>query len=295
MSAPPELAISFACEGEQLVGIVSPAAQPADLGVVIVVGGPQYRAGSHRQFVELARALAAAGFPVLRFDYRGMGDSEGALRDFEHVDADIGAAISALQAARPDVKRVALWGLCDGASASLLYLHRQPDARVVGLALLNPWVRSETSLAKTHVKHYYLQRLKEPEFWRKLASGKVAFGALRSLVRNLRMAFGAAAKTGATDPTAALPYQERMARAWAQFKGPTLLLLSELDFTAREFVEFTSASAQWQQALRLRPPCRATLAGADHTCSTAASQRAVEEATSRWLRETVAAARACAA
>jgi hypothetical protein len=45
--------------------------------VVIIVVGPQYRAGLHRQFVSLARTLSTAGFLVLRYDYRGMGDSDG--------------------------------------------------------------------------------------------------------------------------------------------------------------------------------------------------------------------------
>ena len=65
---PFEQPLLIECAGEQLVGIISrpPVAAPAALGVVIVVGGPQYRAGSHRMFVELARALATAGHAVLR-------------------------------------------------------------------------------------------------------------------------------------------------------------------------------------------------------------------------------------
>ncbi|KAB8057318.1 hydrolase 1, exosortase A system-associated, partial [Janthinobacterium violaceinigrum] len=59
----------------RLVGILSLPAAPGPRGVLIVTGGPQYRVGSHRQFVLLARALAAQGVPVLRFDLRGMGDS----------------------------------------------------------------------------------------------------------------------------------------------------------------------------------------------------------------------------
>lgn len=55
------------------------------LGLLMVVGGPQYRVGSHRQFVLLARDLAAAGIPVFPFDYRGMGDSTGQARDFEGI------------------------------------------------------------------------------------------------------------------------------------------------------------------------------------------------------------------
>src|SRR5258706_1742827 len=98
-----ERALGFDCEGDALVGILHEPADAADIGVVVIVGGPQYRAGSHRQFVVLARAIADAGFAVLRFDVRGMGDSAGAPRSFETVGADVAAAIAALQSAVPGV------------------------------------------------------------------------------------------------------------------------------------------------------------------------------------------------
>ena len=69
---------TFECGDDTCIGIVASnadVASRADIGVVIVVGGPQYRVGSHRQFVTLARALAASGVPALRFDYRGMVSS----------------------------------------------------------------------------------------------------------------------------------------------------------------------------------------------------------------------------
>ena len=283
MSDTAEFPITFASGGQRLLGIVTPA--DGTVGVVIVVGGPQYRVGAHRQFVHLARALAAAGHPVLRFDIRGMGDSEGALRDFEGAAPDVGAAIAAFCGAVPGVQRVVLWGLCDGASAALLYLHGQPsgiDPRVAGLALLNPWVRSAASLARTHVKHYYLQRLRQGEFWRKLLKGGVAVSALSGLVGNVRAAFGgASAQSAATDALA--PFQQRMAEAWARFDGAVLLLLCDDDLTAREFAEFTVASAPWRHAFARRPPQRVHVAGADHTCSQPAAQAAVEQATARWL------------
>ena len=138
-----ESVLGFACEGEPLIGILAEPSDGAvaDVGVLIIVGGPQYRVGSHRQFTLLARHLAANGFAALRFDYRSMGDSPGETRDFLAVDADIAAAIDALLAARPALKRVALWGLCDAASAALLYLDSTRDPRVAGVALLNPWAR----------------------------------------------------------------------------------------------------------------------------------------------------------
>jgi len=76
-----EIPVTFGCEDISLVGVLhAPEAAPS-LGFVFVVGGPQYRVGSHRQFVLLARDLASHGAAVLRFDCRGMGDSGGFFRD----------------------------------------------------------------------------------------------------------------------------------------------------------------------------------------------------------------------
>jgi exosortase A-associated hydrolase 1 len=254
------------------------------MGMIVVVGGPQYRAGSHRQFVQLARHVASQGLTVLRFDSRGMGDSGGAPRDFEHLSDDIGSAVDALMNRYPTVKRVALWGLCDGASAALLYLHQRRDGRVAGLALLNPWVRSEASLARTQIKHYYFQRLAESQFWLKLASGKVAARALADLWGTLSKAF----RTGSNAPTQQACFQQRMAQAWAAFEGHILLMLSDDDYTAREFEDFIATDSHWLHALAKRAPQRVAVVGADHTCSAPAAQRAVEHATSEWARRTLA-------
>ena len=275
-----EQAIIFDCGQETLAGIAAVPEAPASTGVVIIVGGPQYRAGSHRQFVLLARALAAAGYPVLRFDYRGMGDSTGTPRDFTDVTDDISAAITSIQGQLPSVKHVVLWGLCDGASAALLYWNETKDSRVSGLCLLNPWVRSEASLARAHVKHYYVQRLMQKQFWAKLLSGKVAIAALASLLRNIRLMV-----TGSGSPASALhqPFQQCMSRAWRDFGGNILLLLSGDDYTAKEFLEYASMDAAWAGLLGRANVVRRDLPGADHTVSDTASRTRVEAATVEWL------------
>jgi uncharacterized protein len=294
-----EQAFAFEVEGETLIGILhGPAAAggpnaadgrtcrhddeaasvAAGTGIVVVVGGPQYRVGSHRQFVHLARHLATAGHPVLRFDVRGMGDSSGAQLHFEHLQADIGAAIGQLQQRQPQVQRVVLWGLCDGASAALLYLHGRADPRVQGLCLLNPWVRSEASLARTQVKHYYRQRLMQREFWRKLLSGRVARGALRELWCNFRAARGRLDAGTGSDP-----FQVRMARAWAHFDGPVLLILSGHDYTAREFMETVAAHPAWRGALDRRGVSLHRAEAADHTFSGPGERKALERVTQAWL------------
>ncbi len=273
------------CDGEQLVGILSmPAAAESarDIGVLIVVGGPQVRCGSHRQFVQLARALASHGWPVLRFDVRGMGDSSGPLRSFEQLTPDIAAGVDALTAASPGLRGIVLWGLCDGASAGLLYLHDTRDARVAALCLVNPWVRSEATLARTHVKHYYRDRLLQREFWTKLLSGRVGFGALRGLASNLATAMRRS-PLHATAPAARRPYQARMAAAWASFSGPILLALSGDDYTAKEFVEHAGSAPEWRGLLTRPRVTRHDFDGADHTFSSTGTRVELERATAAWL------------
>lgn len=277
-------AFTFGCGGETLVGLLHRAAagHVGETAVLVVVGGPQYRAGSHRQFVQLARHLSGAGFPVMRFDVRGMGDSSGGLRGFEQIDDDIAAALDAMLQRQPQIKRVVLWGLCDGASAALLYLHGRDDARIQGLCLLNPWVRSEASLARTEIRHYYAQRLLQRAFWLKLLRGQVAGAALRGLWHSLRRSLQEPPPS-AIAGTAARPYQERMAMAWHRGSRPVLLVLSGQDYTAREFEDSVARDPFWQGALERAGVQRLDVAAADHTFSTTAASETMEQATASWL------------
>lgn len=281
MSVISETPLRVDCAGEPLVGIVHEPMTPATVAVVVIVGGPQYRAGSHRHFVLHARALAAQGFAVLRFDQRGSGDSAGAQRSFEQLDDDIDAAINALLRHAPGVTQVVLLGLCDGASAALLYWQRSADPRVRGLCLLNPWVRSPASLARTHVKHYYLKRLAQKEFWHKLLAGKVSPQAIGGLVSNIKLSRSAEAGP--------VRFQQRMAAGLAAFDGPVLLLLSENDYTAKEFVEFSRYDREWQAALA-RPRLRQEVVPqADHTLSDSATRIEVDAIIARWLHDEIGA------
>jgi len=203
-----EIPVTIDAGPDRMLGIVSQpdAATPMrPVGVVMVVGGAQYRVGSHRQCVSLARGLASEGFASLRFDLPGLGDSPGEPLAFEQTAAHIGAAIDQL-IHRSTVQQVVLWGLCDGASASLLYAQARNDPRVIGLALLNPWIASDTALAKARIKHYYGQRVLTTDFWHKLLTGGVGWRAARELLGTWRR------QQQPTPPSAAHPH--RMALAW---------------------------------------------------------------------------------
>jgi len=277
-----EKPLVFPCAGEELLGILAQPERSSAIAVVVVVGGPQYRAGSHRQFVLLARTLAAGGYPVLRFDYRGMGDSGGGRRGFETVGQDIGAAADALVAACPEVTRIVLWGLCDGASAALLYCRESGDPRVDGLVLLNPWVRSEATLARTRIKHYYGQRLLQKGFWMKLLRGDLAAGkSLLGLWRNVGLSLAGGAQT----PVREWSYQARMAQAWRDFPGRILLVLSGQDYVAREFAEYAKSDPAWSGLLERRGVRRVLLPEADHTFSAQIARRKCETLVLQWLQQ----------
>lgn len=271
-----ERAIGFLCEGEWLYGVLHLPPAPGPRGLVIVVGGPQYRVGSHRQFVLLARALAVAGVPVLRFDYRGMGDSEGAERGFERIDADLRTAIDTLCEQTGSVREVVVWGLCDAASAALMYAPR--DARVAGLVLLNPWVRSEQGIARTYLRHYYFRRLADAALWRKVARGEFRY---RQALRSLYDTFRSASDRGDGN---ARPYTDRMREGLEQFRGRVLLVLSGDDLTASEFKDFVEASDAWRALVAGPRVTRRDLHAANHTFSRREWRDRVAAWTLEWLR-----------
>jgi exosortase A-associated hydrolase 1 len=278
-----EIPLPFPCRDETLIGVLHMPPSPASVGVVVVVGGPQYRVGSHRQFVMLARDLATRGAAVLRFDCRGMGDSEGTFSGFEQIEPDVAAAVDAIMAQVPSLRRVMLWGLCDAGLA--IAEHARHDARIAGVVLLNPWVRSESGLARAQLKHYYLARLMQPDFVRKVLRGEfnpIASG--RALLANLFRALGSpVARLKPAEVGAANSLAEQLAKELRRFKGRILLILSGRDLTAKEFEDAARASTPWRELLAEARVTRRDLAAADHTFSRGIWRDQVAAWTWEWI------------
>ena len=272
----------FGCEGARLVAILHRPVEPRARGVLLIVGGPQYRAGSHRQFVLLARHLASKGFPVLRFDYRGMGDSEGADIAFTNTGADVRAALSALAGATGS-REIVVWGLCDAASAALM--HACSDPRVCGLVLANPWVRQTETEARAYLRHYYGARFLDREQWRRLLTGKVnPFKSAADLLKLLiKSRSGGGEKAHPAGQPAAAAFVTRMLEGLESFGGKVLVLLSGDDMTAAEFKDVVAGSPRWARALERAAVTRRDLPQADHTFSTAAWRDEAAVCTERWL------------
>ena len=249
-----ERAIQFSCEGEQLIGLL--AGGDRSTGFVIVVGGPQYRVGSHRMFVHLSRRLSAAGFPVFRFDARGMGDSAGEFPSFTSLDPDIRSAVTCLLD-ESSCEKAILLGLCDGASAASMYAWQ--DHRVVGLSLINPWVRSGNSESRALVRGNYGNRLLQRSFWGDLVSGRLKIG--RSVNEFLKEAKSAWGRGESSED-----YVIRMKSGLKNFDGLIHIGLCTRDLVAQEF-ELLLKTEDWRGLVDRGNIVVDRYAEADHTFS----------------------------
>ncbi|MCI0667007.1 MAG: hydrolase 1, exosortase A system-associated [Methylococcaceae bacterium] len=278
---PEEIPFAFECDGEHLYGILHNVHAASGYGVLIVVGGPQTRVGSHRQFVLLARSLAANRIPVMRFDYRGIGDATGSPRSFQDIDRDIRRAIDAMIEWQPTIDKVIIWGLCDAASAAMFYAFQ--DSRVKGLVLLNPDTLTVTSEAQAYLKHYYVRKIFDCEVWRKILYGRFEYrDSMLSFTRTIANLFGS--RQTAISGESSVPFPERMRKSLARFGYPILLILSGRDLTADAFQDLVSRSSGWQRILsEQNRVTHHTLEQADHTFSTRQWRDQVAALTLDWI------------
>lgn len=266
----------MSCEGDALAAIFHPASSPVKGAVLPIVGGRQTRVGAHRQYRNLACSLAKAGFAVLRFDSRGKGDSSGEFQDFDQIGPDIAVAAKTL-GDKAAVEGICVWGLCDGASAALL--HASGLAEVSRLILVNPWVWDEGSEDGTIIRHYYSAHILSRAFWKRLFAGEVKmFAAVRELLHRVIWA-----SKSSTEPASITTYQGQMISNLLNFKGKTLIILSERDLVARNFEDFLKKEPAWQKALASGDVTIERIDKADHTFSEPEAERIMIEKTTEWL------------
>ena len=209
--------LTFACEDAALGATLDPG--EGETGLVLVTGGSQTRIGSHRMYERLAKALAEHGISCLRFDRRGVGDSEGEDPGFRGSGPDLAAAATLLRAECPTAQRVHGFGLCDGATAIALF---GDQAGLSGLILVNPWlVEAEAGEpAPAAIRRHYRQQLSSLDGWKKILSGAVDY---RKLLRGVRKISGR---------RQASPLAESVAAALSRHGLPVQLILASGDATA---------------------------------------------------------------
>jgi exosortase A-associated hydrolase 1 len=250
--------LNFPCEGATLAATLDDAAGTS--GLLIVSGGNEIRIGAHRGMAELAAEISGRGYPVFRFDRRGIGDSEGENGGFVSSGPDIAAAAAAFRAACPSITQIVAFGNCDAASA--IVLHQPPGVDVAVLS--NIWVieRQDEMPPPAAIKARYLERLKDPRAWIGLFTGAVN---LRKLASGLfRLA----------KPSAQSSLPDQVANGIATFPGRVSVLLAERDATALAFI------AEWDKpvfaAARARPNLTVwRIDSASHSFASAADHAAL--------------------
>jgi len=259
--------LSFDCEGSALAASLDSTG--GETGLLLVTGGTQTRIGSHRMYERLAGALAEAGWPCLRFDRRGVGDSEGDDPDFRDSGPDLAAAAAAFRREQPQLKRLLGFGLCDGAST--LALHGEA-AGLDGYILVNPWfVEAEAGEPPAAaIKSRYKDQLLSLDGWKRLLSGSISY---RKVLKGLGRIISSGPSSLSGEISAAL----------TKARVPAQLVLAAGDATA------IAAQAEWAspafKRLRQSNPAPMRIDSDSHTFSRpgdeAALLRAVQEVLER--------------
>lgn len=249
--------IAIPCGETPLAATLHPGEGP--LAALIVSGGVQTRAGPHRLFTALAETLGAQGMAALRFDRRGVGDSEGEDTGFLGSADDIAAAASALR--REGGTDIVGIGLCDGAAALALFGAASGIQRLV---LLNPWsFDSDVAEMPTAAQRdRTLRRLLNPRNWLRILSGGIDVkGALKTLLSKN------------TTPESAL--SARLVAAINAFPGRILVPLSRGDATAEAFAALLPALGAHVHPVWLE--------NADHTLTRPEARQALFATIKDWL------------
>lgn len=197
-------------EGLKLFGILHRPESEIDRKICILLLSPgvKMRVGPHRLYNKMTEDLVKLGFTVFRFDFAGLGDSEGEideplLADFystvqvgRYVD-DTNAAMNWVQDTL-NIERFILSGLCGGAITGLLTGAR--DSRVEALVGLGiPVILDSSQVDHTRyitegqvkrLKQGYIRRLLEPKSWIRLLTFRSNYLAIFKVLR--QMLFGKA-------------------------------------------------------------------------------------------------------
>jgi len=224
----------FRSDGIRLAGIIcEPTAErKQDRAALILPGWSRNRSGPHNLLTELARELAAAGLPSLRFDFRGRGDSAGdpASTDLDGMIADALAAAGFLRN-ELGVEKIATVGLCSGGNVALgaATLDEKIDC-VLALSTL-PFQSSKPSSSRAARLLSRLGaltgKLFRAETYRKIFRGEVDY---RRILRNL---FGGEGRGGIEGKGGPAPEQGPLAvegqgaSAWGREADGTLRNLKD--------------------------------------------------------------------
>lgn len=280
MTVRPEIVVFENRHGQKLFGTLHHAENGnPDLPVIVLLSpGVKMRVGPHRLYNRMTAEFNRLGYTVFKFDFMGLGDSEGEL-DREllaevYNDTESGAfvddSVDALDwlEQQHGYRQFLLGGLCGGAITGILLAER--DERAVGLISLGMTTTlamgaaDRTTFATqgelAGLRRGYLRRLLDPKSWLRLLTFQSDFRTLfRSLLAPLRKK-PAPAPQAASDPAESDAPQSNanplFPKAFFKVTGDNrkvLLIFSEAD---RLYWDFDEKFAQ---------PYAARLADVEHS------------------------------
>jgi len=198
-----EQPLSFAVNGEDLRGILIAGPQARATGLLFLHGWGGTRGGPHNLLTHLARAAASAGYPSLRFDFRGRGESagDGLQATLPGMASDCLAAAEVLQK-QAGVNKLVLVGLCSGGNVGIGALDRLPQVSGLYLMSVYPFSDADSFGREARRTMNYLREYRRKLFmgstWRRLLRGELDLGGV------WRVLFGRwrrpAAKAAASPP-----------------------------------------------------------------------------------------------
>lgn len=296
--------------GLRLHGMLHEPEPSATRGICVLLLSPgiKGRVGPHRLYLKIAEGLVPLGFHVLRFDYYGLGDSEGSIDERltsdmyntiqggRYVDDTI-AAMDWMQAS-VGVKRFVGSGLCGGSISAMLTAAQ--DKRIESILSLSiptaldggaaNWARFATARQLEGIRRGYFKRLVKPEAWIRFLTGKTSYPVLW---RSLKQMLAWTAKSPAVKPTASVtpsaPKDDtnpKFAPAFLKFVGSKrrmLLVFSGKDRVRWDFEEkFEARYRHHVEPFREYFEIR-TIDNANHVLSDPAWVHEMLEVAVRWL------------
>lgn len=287
--------------------------KPAALAVVLLSPGVKMRIGPGRLYAPLTSMLNSLGYAVLRFDFFGLGDSEGDLPETMLADVynniEVGRYVDDTVCAMNwlaethGIERFVLGGLCGGAITALLAAQRDP--RVEGLLSIGMTVTLASNAADAakyitrgeldERRRGYYRRLLQPKSWLRLLSFQSDYRMIWTSVKRLVVKD----RPAAMNPSTAARELEQRGNANPLFPtaffafldrgGKALMLFSEKDRLQAEYREkFAEPFAE-----RLRKYVSQieehVVANANHVLSMPDWQREMVEVARNWLSKTQAA------
>jgi hypothetical protein len=131
-----EIPLAFKCKGKQIVGILHLPQRKNPPIIIMCHGWGANKLGTWQGlFVKSAREICKSGFAVLRFDFRGSGDSEGEFREqtIETMLEDLDCILNGLDKKYVDIDKIGLIGHSLGGKAAIIEAAK--DKRIKCLVL----------------------------------------------------------------------------------------------------------------------------------------------------------------